>query len=82
MERTIGEIRVRTDFNPSNQSRVDRIKQLSATLINLCEEDAGRLILEADNGNDKAKLAAFFQARKAQDQFEDAAMWAVKAATG
>lgn len=63
---TIGEQRVRVQFNPSSNSVVDQIKQKTAELINLCEE------LKAKDG----RLAA-----TAQTAYEDAAMWAVKAAT-
>ncbi|HYK57485.1 MAG TPA: hypothetical protein VEV15_13550 [Flavisolibacter sp.] len=65
-EKTIGELRVRTDFNVNNDSTVDKIKQKTAELINLCEE------LKEKDG----RLASI-----AQTQYEDAAMWAVKAAT-
>lgn len=65
-EITLGEKRVRTEFNPSKDSIVDQIKQKSAELINLCEglkEKDGRL------------------ASLAQTSYEEGAMWAVKAAT-
>jgi hypothetical protein len=63
---TIGEDRVRTKFNPSADGVVDKIKQQSAALIDICE-----------NLKDKdARLASL-----AQTHYEDAAMWAVKAAT-
>lgn len=65
-ELTIGEARVRTSFNPANDSVVDQIKQQTAALINLCET----LKLK------DARLAA-----TAQTAYEEAAMWAVKAAT-
>lgn len=64
--KTLGEARVRTDFNVTNNSTVDLIKQKTAELINICEtlkENDGRL------------------ASLAQTSFEEAAMWAVKAAT-
>lgn len=63
---SIGEQRVRVAFNPSKDSIVDKIKQKSAELINLCEE------LKANDG----RLASL-----AQTTYEEAAMWAVKAAT-
>ncbi len=66
MEKTIGEQRVRTEFNPASSGVVDQIKQKSAELINLCEE------LKAKDG----RLASI-----AQTAYEEAAMWAVKAAT-
>lgn len=65
-EKSIGEIRVRTEFNPSNESVVDQIKQKTAELINLCET-----VKEKDG-----RLASL-----AQTAYEEAAMWAVKAAT-
>lgn len=65
-EKTIGEQRVRTSFNPSENDIVSQIKQKSAELINLCEE------LKAKDG----RLASL-----AQTSYEEAAMWAVKAAT-
>lgn len=64
--KTLGEVRVRTDFNVSSSDIVSEIKDKSAELINLCEtlkEKDGRL------------------ASLAQTAYEEAAMWAVKAAT-
>lgn len=63
---SIGEDRVRIKFNPHENSLVDQIKQKTAALIDLCEELKGK----------DARLAAL-----AQTHYEDAAMWAVKAAT-
>ena len=63
---TVGELRVRTKFNPAQDGVVDQIKQKSAELINLCEE------LKSKDG----RLASL-----AQTSYEEAAMWAVKAAT-
>lgn len=63
---TVGEQRVRTSFNPSQTDTVALIEQKSAELINLCEE------LKAKDG----RLASL-----AQTSYEEAAMWAVKAAT-
>jgi hypothetical protein len=64
---TIGEDRVRYSFNPAGDKLVDEIKRKSAELIDLCET--------ALKSKD-ARLAAL-----AQTHYEDAAMWAVKAAT-
>lgn len=64
--KTIGEIRVRTTFNPSATGIVDLIKQKSAELIDLCE----------DLKKKDARLASL-----AQTCFEEGAMWGVKAAT-
>lgn len=65
-EKTLGELRVRTEFNPAANSDVDLIKQKSAELINLCEN-----LKTADR-----RLVSL-----AQTGYEEAAMWAVKAAT-
>jgi hypothetical protein len=62
---TIGEQRVRVTFNPSNSDDVYVIKSRSADLIDQCEK-------HKRNG-EQARCAA-----KAQDLYEEAAMWAVK----
>lgn len=64
--KTLGEIRVITTFNPSEQTVVDQIKQSTAALINICE----------DLKHKDPRLASL-----AQTAYEEAAMWAVKAAT-
>lgn len=64
--KSIGEQRVRTEFNPAQSDTVSQIKQKTAELINLCED------LKAKDG----RLASI-----AQTSYEEAAMWAVKAAT-
>ena len=63
---TVGESRVRTTFNPSHNSIVDDIKQKTAELINLSQS-----LSHLD-----ARLAAL-----AMTAYEEAGMWAVKAAT-
>ena len=60
MEKTIGEQRVRTEFNVTNNSTIDLIKQKTAELINMCED------LKAKDG----RLASL-----AQTEFETAARW-------
>lgn len=65
-EKTVGEKRVRTDFNVSTSSLVDEIKKKSAEMIDICES------LKEKDG----RLASL-----AQTAYEEAAMWAVKAAT-
>ncbi len=65
-EKSLGEQRVRTDFNVSGSSFVDDIKFRTAELINICET------LRAKDG----RLTSL-----AQTAYEEAAMWAVKAAT-
>ncbi len=64
--KTLGENRVRIDFNVSFNDNVAKIKKQTADLINLCEEFKGM----------EPRLAAL-----AQTAYEEAAMWAVKAAT-
>lgn len=63
---TLGKMRVRASFNPSNESLVDKVKSLSADLIDLCDQHR-----ELD-----PRLAAL-----AQTAYEEAAMWAVKLVT-
>lgn len=63
---TVGEQRVRVKFNPSATEDVDVIKQKSAELIDLCEGFKAK----------DPRLASL-----AQTAYEEAAMWAVKAAT-
>ena len=63
---TIGETRVRTTFSLSAGSLVDVIQQRTAELIDLCESLKGK----------DARLASL-----AQTAYEEAAMWALKAAT-
>lgn len=62
---SIGEDRVRTKF-PSAETAVDKIKQKSAELIDMCETLKFK----------EPRLASL-----AQTAYEEAAMWAVKAAT-
>ncbi len=69
---TFGEIRVRTNFNPSASTVVDLIKQKTAELINLCE---------SLKTNDIRMAEIVRLVDLAQTAYEDAAMWAVKAAT-
>lgn len=63
---TIGEDRVRSNFNTSGDNVVDNIKLKTAELIDMCVE------LEYLD----TRLAKI-----AQTAYEEAAMWAVKAAT-
>lgn len=71
-EQTLGEKRVRASFNPSSNGLVDEIKKKSAELIDLCEQHK-KADLYAGEPNRLWALA--------QTHYEDAAMWAVKAAT-
>ena len=69
-ELTLGEKRVRTTFNPSDDSAVQHIKERVAELINYVNNH-----VEAKDG-EGARLKSL-----ALTGFEEAAMWAVKAAT-
>ena len=64
---SLGEDRVRIKFNPGANDLVSHIKQKTAELIDLCDEQ-----LKEKDG----RLCAL-----AMTHYEDAAMWAVKAAT-
>jgi hypothetical protein len=73
---SIGAFRVRESFNPSGDTLVDKIKRYTSDLIDLCED-----LKKSDNGdhlvaNEQGRCAAI-----AQTHYEQAAMWAVKAAT-
>lgn len=73
-EQTLGEKRVRVNFNVSNDDTVNVLKAGAANLINVCEQlkgDGSAVI-----SGEKARLISL-----AQTSFEEAAMWAVKAAT-
>lgn len=63
---SIGAQRVREDFNPSKDDLVTKIKRYTADLIDICED-----LKQFD-----PRVAAL-----AQTAYEEAAMWAVKAAT-
>jgi len=73
---TKGEYRVGINFNPSNDARVDTIKELAAALIDLIE-----MIPEVDYMTEPGKSERSRLKALAQTHVEDAAMWAVKAAT-
>ena len=69
---SLGEDRVRVKFNPSDNASVSQLKFKAAEFINLCEDfrNAG------SQDKEQQRLWAL-----AQTHAEDAAMWAVKAAT-
>lgn len=69
---SLGEDRVRVKFNPSDNSLVSQIKQKTAELIDLVEK--GRIAGSVDSEHQRLWSLA-------QTHYEDAAMWAVKAAT-
>lgn len=69
---SLGTDRVRLKFNPSDLSDVQLIKEKSAELIDLCE----KLRHQGSADGEHQRLWSL-----AQTHYEDAAMWAVKAAT-
>lgn len=69
-EKTLGEKRVRIDFNPSAESAVDVIKNKTAELINIVNANP------SEDGETKRLMSL------AMTSYEEAAMWAVKAVTG
>lgn len=73
---SLGEDRVRVSFNPSAQSWVNDIKKKTAELIDLCEaQKRDRLSINLSD-HEVNRLWSL-----AQTAYEEAAMWAVKAAT-
>ena len=68
---SLGASRVRESFNPSKDSMVDKIKRHTADLIDLCAEGTDK-----SGGGEAARLWSL-----AMTAYEEAAMWAVKAAT-
>ena len=68
-KQTLGQRRVKADFNPAKNDLVDQIKNKSAELIDLCEQLRG----ETSTG-EKHRLISI-----AQTEFETACMYAVTA---
>ncbi len=68
---SLGEDRVRIKFNPSNNGKVEVLKTQIAQFINTCAD-----YKKKSNNPEEIRLWAL-----AQTHAEDAAMWAVKAAT-
>jgi hypothetical protein len=76
---TTGERRVRTKFNPSSSDNVDLIKQRTAELIDLVN-DLPKTNADTDPDGVRAPEAGRLRAL-AMTAYEEAYMWAVKAAT-
>jgi hypothetical protein len=85
MEQTIGEKRVRTAFNPSQDDVVSQIKQKTAELINLLDAIRNDEVSKTYELSPEAKQELSGEKLRlislAQTAYEEAAMWAVKAAT-
>ena len=73
---SLGESRVRRDFNPSNNQLVDQIKEIAAELIDLCDQHCETASGRGIGSEEEQRLW-----RLAMTSIEDGAMWAVKAAT-
>jgi hypothetical protein len=73
--KTIGELRVRVEFNPSESSDVHTVKSTAAESINLMDT-LGRTSVEPHKSGERQRLISL-----AQIAYEEAAMWAVKALT-
>ncbi len=69
---TLGEKRVRTDFNVSGDAKIDEIKNKTAELINMC------IGMHGSEGGEYEQERLY---SLAQTAYEEAAMWAVKAIT-
>lgn len=80
---TLGESRVRVKFNvverEAERKNVDAIKYETAKLIDFCND--GKTDVSQKEWNDHAKAEANRLWSLAQTAYEEAAMWAVKAAT-
>lgn len=80
---TLGEMRVRVKFNvvegAAERKNVDAIKYETAKLIDFCND--GKTDVNSKEWNDQAKAEANRLWALAQTAYEEAAMWAVKAAT-
>jgi hypothetical protein len=74
MTQSLGEYRVGIDFNPSGNEMVNKIKRAAADLIDLIDDD-----IPVGAGADAQEIARL--KALAMTHIEDAAMWAVKAAT-
>lgn len=68
---SLGASRVRESFNPSGNELVDKIKRYTADLIDLCHHQTD----EVYDGETQRLWSL------AMTSYEEAAMWAVKAAT-
>jgi hypothetical protein len=80
---TKGESRVRVSFNPGSNDKVTQIKVSAALFIDMVDELAAPAISApiAQDGEIE-KHSEFFRLKAlAQTAAEEAAMWAVKAAT-
>jgi hypothetical protein len=69
MEQTLGQKRVKADFNPAEDKLVEKLKNKAAEFIDLCEE-----LRSEDMSGERARVIAL-----AQTNVETGCMYAVKA---
>lgn len=74
MTQTLGQKRVKAEFNPDKNELVDQIKNKSAELIDLLESMRNTGSYAQKVHSEKHRLISL-----AQTSYEEAAMWAVKA---
>ena len=74
--KTLGEKRVRVEFNINNDEYIHLLKQKSAELINLVDQAANHPSWDDETLGEWLRLKAL-----AMTSIEEGAMWAVKAAT-
>jgi hypothetical protein len=74
---SLGASRVRESFNPSGDSLIDKIKRHTADLIDLCNDQMLKDTCKDTTGT--SEIIRLYSL--AMTHYEDAAMWAVKAAT-
>lgn len=83
--KTLGEARIRTEFNVTNNSTIDLIKQKSAELIDLLQmvknDEASKTYDKSPEAMKELSGEKFRLIALAQTAYEEAAMWAVKAVT-
>lgn len=79
---TKGEYRVGITFNPSGDNLVKQIKRQAADLIDMIEKIPNRISDQHGGETDDVRAAERSRLKAlAQTAIEEAAMWAVKAAT-
>lgn len=77
MTQTLGQQRVKAEFNPDKNELVDQIKNKSAELIDLLE--SMRTLTPDGKPNEVFSGEKMRLISLAQTNYEEAAMWAVKA---
>ncbi len=83
MEQTLGQKRVKAEFNPSKDELVDQIKNKTAELIDLLQrmraDEASKTYEKSPEEKNIQSGEKFRLISLAQTSYEEAAMWAVKA---